>query len=373
MTIQSIEFAGSTGFTLGVEIEFQVVNRQSYDLVPHAPQLQQSAPQLLQPRISQELIKSILEIQTGICRDLTDVENDLMQTCALAEELALDNDCLLFAASLHPFAKAREQELSSDARYQRIMNELQIVGRRFISQGLHIHVGVADGDTAIRVCNVIQAYLPLFLALSTSSPFFEGEDTGLMSYRTVLFESLPLAGVYDYHPGWLEFEERVNKLRGLGIIDSARDLWWDARPSPQFGTVEIRICDLPYRFSDILAIVSLVQACVSWISEENITTESLDTALVKANKWQVVRHGLHGRYLDPAGNIDGGQQKVSEAIKRLIDMIVSWSSELGSLEHLADIGQILAEGTGTEFQRRVLASSHDFKEIIKRGQEGFWK
>ena len=195
---RDLEFVKSSSYSLGVEIEFQTLDKITYDLAPFAPILLENAPRLLQPRLSPEFIQSILEIQTGICFSLRDVENDLMQTVSLAEELAEENNAILFAASLHPFAKYREQLLTTDARYEAIMQELQMVGRRFITQGLHVHVGMPDGEAAVRVCNHIQAYLPILLALTASSPFSQGEDTGLMSYRTKLFEALPLAGIYTH-------------------------------------------------------------------------------------------------------------------------------------------------------------------------------
>ena len=303
--VPNIVFSPSLHYTLGVEIEFQIVDQTSYALVPLAPKLKSLAPELLKSRISKELINAILEIQTGICSTVTVVENDLLRTCSLAEELAEDNGCLLYAASLHPFARADEQEKSDDSRYQKILSELQYIGRRFISQGLHVHVGVPDGNAAVRVCNVIQGYLPVFLALSTSSPYFQGEDTGLMSYRTKLFEVLPLSGGYEFIRDWNHFAEEVETLIGYGIIGGIKDLWWDARPSPQFGTVEVRVCDLPTRFRDILAIVSLIQAVVAWIVEEDVGSVRLNPYILRANKWQSLRYGLHGRFVDPAALLAG--------------------------------------------------------------------
>ena len=296
-----MEFVSSSSPTLGVEIEFQILDAEDFNLVPFAPLLIDQAPQLLRPRLSLEFIKSILEIQTGVCSDLRDVENDLLQTCSLAEELALDNDSLLYASSLHPFALASDQELSEHERYQKIMQDLQIVGRRFISQGMHVHVGLPDGETVIRVCNMIQGLLPLFLALSCSSPFYQGKDSGLMSYRTKLFEALPLAGIFEYMDNWQCFVDEIETLKGYGIIETFRDLWWDARPNLDFGTLEIRICDLPIRFTAILAMVALIQSTVVWLMENGQPVDRIDPYLLKANKWQAVRYGLEGRFIDPTG------------------------------------------------------------------------
>ena len=370
---EQIVFTPSQGYSLGVEIEFQIIDRESFALVPLGPELQELAPELLKSRISQELIKSILEIQTGICRDLRDVENDLLQTCSLAEELAADNGCLLYAASLHPFAKTSDQARSSDARYQAILEELQIIARRFISQGLHVHVGVPDGESAIRVCNVIQAFLPIFLALSTSSPYFQGEDTGLMSYRTKLFEALPLAGVYEYMEDWDHFTSEVEVLIAHGIIKSVRDLWWDSRPSPRFGTIEVRICDLPSSFGDILALTSLIQSVVAWILERDISCSRLNPYLIKANKWQALRHGMRGRYVDPTELLCQQPIDYSHALTLLLEKVAVFSRSLNSESYLTEIKNIHERGTGAQIQRTIYQQTGDFKEVVRQNQQNFWK
>ena len=372
MADENMVFRSSKNYTLGVEIEFQIIDQNDYSLVPLGPKLQDLAPDLLQSRISQELIKSILEIQTGICRNVRDVENDLLRTCSLAEELAADNGCFLYAASLHPFARAEEQERSNDTRYQSILNELQIIARRFISQGLHIHVGVPNGETAVRVCNTIQAFLPVFLALSASSPYFQGEDTGLMSYRTKLFEALPLAGVYEFMRDWHHFTEDVETLKTHGIIKGVRDLWWDTRPSPQFGTIEVRICDLPSRFRDILAIVSFIQAVVAWIVEEDVVTPRLNPYIIRANKWQALRHGISGRFVDPTKLLADTGVTFGSAVEHLLARVSRYGDKLNSLSYLNEVNKIISEGTGADKQRSIYQETGDFKEVVRISHQGFW-
>lgn len=373
MSIERLTFRSCSGYTLGVEIEFQIVDQGSCELMPLGPVLVNNAPQILSRRLSPEFIKSILEIQTGICVDLREVENDLMQTCSMAEELAADNGCFLYAASLHPFARAAEQELSGDSRYEHIMDELQLLGRRFIAQGLHVHIGLSDGDTAIRVGSLVQPFLPIFLALSTSSPYFQSEDTGLMSYRTKLFEALPLAGIYEYMQDWDEFSREVSRLRQFGIIQTYRDLWWDARPNPEFGTLEIRICDLPARFTDILAIVALIQGSIAWLAELTCSARRFKWHLLQANKWQAVRYGLAGRFVDPTGLLGDQPMSLQQAACVLKEMIGVRAAELGATAYLEQMDNIFVHGTGADLQRALFKESADFKRVIRETHEGFWK
>jgi carboxylate-amine ligase len=367
-----IHFTHSPKYTLGVEIEFQTLDKATWDLTPMAPVLLENAPSLLRPRLSPEFIQSILEIQTGVCFSLVDVENDLMQTISLAEELAEDNNCMLFSASLHPFARYRDQLLTTNDRYARIMEELQLVGRRFISQGFHVHVGMPDGETMIRVCNRIQAYLPVLLTLSTSSPYSQGEDTGLMSYRTKLFEALPLAGVFPHLPSWKDFARQIRELQSVGVIDSIRDLWWDARPNPDFGTLEIRICDLPTRFSDILGLTAVIQALLATLAEDKTSSPPLNPFIVQANKWQAARHGLRGTYVDP-GLPASGRISYYQAVENLMRLIGPMTVRLGSERYLGAVDRIVKYGTGSDFLRRRYSETGNLQEVVQSLQREFWQ
>lgn len=369
----SIVFNPSQPFTLGVEVEFQVVDRDSFELVPRAPLLLENMPESLRPALTPEFIQSILEVQTGICSSVEDVEKDLKNVCLQSIDLAARYDTLLVAASLHPEAIAAEQLLSEGQRYSRIMEELQIVGRRFITQGIHVHVGLPDGETTVRVCDAIQPFLPLLLALSTSSPYYEGVDTGFMSYRTKLFEAMPMAGLFGYIGNWDTFLKELHNFSEQGVAQSIKDLWWDARPHPDFGTLEIRACDLPTRFTDILALTALVQALVATLCRENIRPGPYSRQLLKYNKWQAARHGLRGFFVDPTAMLTQKRTSFVDAVRMLIEKVTPAANELKCQEYFKLIDSILERGTGADQMRKIFRNTNDLKQVTDNIHQEFWK
>jgi carboxylate-amine ligase len=224
---------------------------------------------------------------------------------------------------------------------------VKFVGTRFISQGLHVHIGVDDEEKVIKINNNMRIYLPILLALTTSSPFYEGVDTGLMSYRSKLFESLPLAGTPDSLEDWEEFNLLVNLLKKSGIIESVKDIWWDVRPHPDFGTIEIRICDLPYSLHDILAITALIQSLVLTLADQFENPEP-HIQILRSNKWQAARYGLEGMYVDP---FFAGKYTMKEAAISLCRHVRPAAEDLKSTDYLDDVLKITERQTGSHLQR----------------------
>jgi len=363
-----ITFQISKPFSLGVEIELQIIDRETYNLVPKAPEILDMVSAELKERIKPEFIRSMIEINTEVCADMNRVKENLTYLIRLAEKHAADNNTLLFSSSLHPFAGYNDQVLTSNPRYSRIMEELQITGRRFITQGLHVHIGMDDHKAAIRVSDSIRLFLPVLLALTCSSPYYEGVDTGLHSYRTNLFKALPLAGMPDELGSWSKYSKMITLLTNAGIINDLRDLWWDVRPHPDFGTVEIRICDLPSSFDEILAIVALIQGLVANLTESG---ESINTnmQILKSNKWQAARFGLEGRFASPL------HEKISmrEAAAELFSRAAPSMGKLGTEQYLPILKKIVANGTSSFQQREIFNRQNDFSAIIKELYPKFWK
>jgi carboxylate-amine ligase len=366
-----IEFNSSPEPTIGVELELQLLDPGTLAFRNAAPDTLRTMSSVFHGRIKQEFIQSMIEVNTRTCGDMREVEEDLRTTLSYLEEVLERLGVVFYSASLHPLEKGTGRNVTEDARYVRIMDDLQLVGRRFITQGLHVHIGVNSPERAIRINNTIRMYLPLLLALSTSSPYYFGEDTGLYSYRTKMFEALPLAGLPDSLEGWEEFCRTADLLIAGGIINSVRDLWWDVRPHPEFGTVEVRVCDIPCRLRDILAIAALVQALVSTIANVHLHPEvRVQMQILRSNKWQAARYGLEGVFVNP---ITAKRSTIRNAIAELMDIVEPEAERLGSLEYIEGVKDILNEGTGAHHQRRIYKKAGDFGEMIRLVREGFYR
>ena len=339
------------------------------ELAQAAPALLDQVPAELNSKIKQEFLQSMVEVTTGVCATIDDVAKDLSSTIKFLEGLCKKEELLLYAASLHPFSKAREQKLSHNPRYKEIRDELQIVGRRLITQGLHVHIGMPDGPTAIKVFDQIRVFLPLLLALSASSPFFQGEDTGLYSYRTKLFNALPRSGMPEALGSWDNYLLLVDLLKKAGIIHDVRDIWWDVRPHPKLGTIEVRICDLPSSFSEILVITAIVQALVAELASGNLSCPVIHREVISNNKWNAVRRSLDGIYVEPY-NLD--QITIKDGLFDLVNRLKPASNSLGSSDYLAKIDSIMEKGTSAHCQRRFYAQTIDFEYMIKEMRKGFW-
>jgi len=368
--MENITFNRSSGPTIGVELEIQILDPETLELAPLAPDILKKVPPKLKNRIKPEFIQSMVEINTDICSTVAEVEKDLKGTYSKLNDIAEGLGAVLFLSSIHPFSKSGDQKVSEDFRYKRIMDELQLVGRQFITQGLHVHIGVTDEEEAIKINNTLRIYLPVLLALTTSSPFYESEDTGLMSYRAKLFEALPLAGIPDSLYDWDEYTALVNLLEKSGVIESVRDIWWDVRPHPDFGTVEVRICDLPGTFRDILAITALIQALVVALADQFENPEP-HIQILRSNKWQAARHGLEGYYVDP---FFGRRYTMREAATYLYRHVKPAAEALGSTDYLDEVPEILNRSTSASIQKDLYyGNSRDFVGMIRSMQELFFK
>ena len=247
-------------FTLGIEEEYQTVDPETRDLRSHiATEMLAKGKLRLEERVKAEMHQSVIEVGTRICHNIQDAQEDLFDLRRNMISLAEEHGLVLVAGATHPFADWRVQEIYPDPRYAQVVEDLQLVARANLIFGLHVHVGIEDREAAIRVMNSLRYFLPHILALSTNSPFWLGMETGYKSYRAKVFENFPRTNLPDSFASYSEFENYVNLLIKTNSIDNAKKIWWDVRPHPFFDTVEVRICDIPIRAHETIAIAALIQ------------------------------------------------------------------------------------------------------------------
>ena len=366
-----LPFKESPPFTLGIEIELQVLRPGDLSLAPGGPVILNRA--LREPElrdfVKPEFIRSMIELVTPVCASVAEAEKWLREALGKLWQIAEEKGFRLYAASLHPFSRASEQKVWEDPRYEALREELQIVGRRFISQGLHIHLGMPSPEDCLLAYRWFRLYTPLFLAFTTSSPFYEGEFTGFYSYRSKLFEALPLAGYPRDFKSYREFEALVELLLAQRIILQPRDLWWDVRPHPLFGTLELRVCDLPGRFSEILAVAALARAWAVTVLSEREEPPEVPMEVLRYNKWQAARHGLDGFFVDP---VTGRRNTFREIFREFLFRCAGGFEETGERHYVLPLERVAEEGTSAHRQVNLYLESQDFREVISSLQGEFW-
>ena len=352
-------------FTLGVEEEFQIVDPDSCELRSHVSELLASSEASLGDQIKREMHQSIVEVGTRICNDVSELRNEIFR---IRRDLAASADrtgLAVAAAGTHPFSDWKEQVISPGVRYESIVEELQQLARSLLIFGLHVHVAVPDRQTAIDLMNQARYFLPHLLALSTSSPFWMGRDTGLKSYRTTIFRRFPRTGVPDHFGSWSDYENYIRLLVDLKCIEDASKIWWDVRPHATYGTLEFRVCDVPTRPADAVMLGALCQAIVVKLHRlytRNMGFRLYRRALVEENKWRAARWGLDGKLIDFGKQAEVPMRDLALELIEFVDDVVD---ELGSREAVEHIHRVLAEGTSADRQLAVYRHTGDMKAVVR--------
>jgi glutamate---cysteine ligase / carboxylate-amine ligase len=364
------EYQGEIGmfeqFTLGIEEEFQIVDPQTRELRSHVSEFLEEGKMLLGEQIKPEMIQSMIEVGTGICKNIQEARADISRLRGIISGLARKTGLEIVAASTHPISRWQDQKIFDDERYTLLVEELQTVARSLLIFGLHVHVGIADPERAIHIMNAARYFLPHVLALSTSSPFWVGHETGLKSYRSEVFKQFPRTDIPDHYDSHASFQRYVDLLIKTGCIDNGKKIWWDVRPHPFFPTLEFRICDIPTRVDDTIAIAALFQAIVAKLNkliDKNLGFRLYRRALIQENKWRAVRWGLQGKM------IDFGKQKevpVRDLILELLEFIDDVIDELGSRHEIEHIHTILERGTSADEQLDIFHQTNDMKAVVDR-------
>ena len=318
----------------------------------------------LEERVKAEMHQSVIEVGTRVCRTIQDAREDLYDLRRNMIRLAEENGLMLVAGATHPFADWRKQEIYPDPRYDKVVEDLQLVARANLIFGLHVHVGIEDREAAIRIMNSLRYFLPHILALSTNSPFWLGMETGYKSYRAKVFENFPRTNLPDSFASYSEFENYVNLLIKTNSIDNAKKLWWDVRPHPFFNTVEVRICDIPMRAEESVAIAALIQATAAKLyalHENNVDFRQYSRALLMENKFRAVRYGLDGKLIDFGKECEVDERALIEEYLHFVDDTVD---ELGSRNEINYIRTMLQQGSGADRQLKVWRETGDLRAVV---------
>ncbi|MDX6513451.1 MAG: glutamate---cysteine ligase / carboxylate-amine ligase [Gaiellaceae bacterium] len=361
------KFGASDPYTLGVEEEYMLLDSETFDLVQHIDTvLAAVAGHELEPRINAELMQSVLEIATPVCRTAGDVAEQLQKIRAYVCDVARDKGLRVGSAGTHPFSLFERQRITARDRYRHLVDQLQYVARRELIFGMHIHVAIDDPEKAIQVVNGLVAHLSPLLALSASSPFWRGEPTGLRSSRQMVFAAFPRSGPPPRFKDYTEYAEVVGQLEKTGCIADYTHIWWDIRLHPRLGTVEIRICDAVTRVEDAVALTAYCQALVKQLCERFEAGEEIPSyhrILTTENKWLAARYGLEAPVMDLA---TGRRNRVplAQTIRRTLREIEPHARELGSERELEGIKEILMRGNGADRQLRIFNANRDIVEVV---------
>ena len=352
-------------FTLGIEEEFQIVDPKTRELKSHVSEILDEGKLLLGEKVKPEMIQSMIEVGTGVCANIDEAREDLSKLRCIISTLARKKGLEIIAASTHPFSKWSEQEIFEHDRYKLLVDELQMVARSLLIFGLHVHVGVKDVDRRIHIMNAARYFLPHVLALSTSSPFWLGFNTGLKSYRSEVFKKFPRTDIPDHFESFQQFQAYVDLLIKMNCIDDGKKVWWDVRPHAHFPTLEFRICDIPTRVDDTIAIAALFQAIVAKLNsliDRNLGFRLYHRRLIQENKWRAIRYGLDGMLLDL-----GKQKEVAarDLIRELLEFVDDVVDPLNSRKEIEHIHTIVDRGTSADEQLRVFEESGgDFNKVV---------
>lgn len=352
-------------FTLGIEEEYQTVDPVTRDLRSHiATEMLAQGRMRLEERVKAEMHQSVIEVGTTICPTVREARSDLYHLRREVIRLAAENNLLLVAGATHPFADWRTQEIYPDPRYARVVEDLQLVARANLIFGLHVHIGIEDHEEAIRIMNSMRYFLPHVLALSTNSPFWRGMKTGLKSYRSKVFDKFPRTNLPDTFASYAEFDSFVKLLIKTNCLDNAKKVWWDIRPHPFFNTIEVRVCDIPMRADESLAIAALIQATAAklWrLHERNQDYRQYSRALIMENKWRAVRYGLDGMLIDFGKESEVPERELMLEYLEFVDDVLD---ELDSREAVEYVRTILDMGSGADRQLRKFEETGDLMAVV---------
>ena len=361
LDVRDHRFGAGAPFTVGIEEEYMLLDPESFDLVPGAERILAAEREgELAAHVSPELFESLVEFHTGVCANVADAAAELRALRRHAVLAARRQDLRLGSAGTHPFSLFERQRLMRRDRYRALIDELQYAGRRELIYGLHVHIAVDDPDRAIHVVDALRAHLCELVALSANSPFWRGAPTGYASCRHMIFSAFPRSGPPPAFSSYDEYASVIEQLIAAGALEDYTRTWWDVRPHPRFGTVEVRVMDAVTDLEDAIALAAYVQALVHHYA--GAPGCAVHPVIANENKWRAARYGLEAHVSDPA---EGGPVALRYLVERTLETIAPSAAALGSEPQLAGIGRILRNGNGADRQRAASAATGDMRAVVR--------
>lgn len=360
-------FGTSAPLTLGVEEEYMLVDAETFELRDGVDaMLSEASSASWSDRVTPELFSCSIETGTGVCATVADVERDLREVRTGLAAAAAAHGLRVAASAAHPFSLSETQRISPRDRYRFLIEQLQYVARRELVFGMHVHVGMPDPDTCIEVMEAVVAELPVILALSANSPFWRGRDSGLASTRTAVFAGFPRSGLPPPFPDYEAYHDLVVWLESTAAIGEYTHIWWDVRPHPRLGTLEIRVADVQFDLDSTLALTAYMQAFVAaaLAGDPAVATPSVPRMVLAENKWLAARHGAEAPLIDVGSNLRR-RMRAEQLARRRMRQLKPHARTLGCAEALGGIEKILEIGTGAHRQRRVVLANEDLVEMLR--------
>lgn len=351
-------------FTIGLEEEYQIIDPETRGLTSYIQEFLEQGRLVLQDQIKPELMRSQVEVGSHICHDMGEARAELVRLRRTVGEVAEANGLVIAAASTHPFSSWTTQQITDGARYSRYEEAMADIARRMLIFGMHVHIGIEDKELMIDVMDQARYFIPHLVALSTSSPFWNGRRTGLKSYRSIVFQDLPRTGPPPDFRSWAEYQSFVDVLMSTGSIDEPTKIWWDIRPHPKFPTLEFRMTDICTKVDEAIAVASLILALVAKLVQlraKNQSWRRYRHHLVTENKWRAVRYGIDGHLIDFGKQEEVPTRELTRELLELVDDVVD---PLGIRREVDYVHTILAEGTSADRQLKVFEETGDLKAVV---------
>ena len=351
-------------FTIGIEEEYQVVDPETGELTSYIQEFLNQGRVVLGDQIKAELLQSQVEVGSQICQDIQQAREEVIRLRSHVCELAEANGLRVVAASTHPFSSWKTQEVTDSDRYAAHIQRMAEVARRMLIFGMHVHVGIEDRDLMMDIMDQARYFLPHLLALSTSSPFWHGRDTGLKSYRSIVFQGLPRTGPPPSFGSWSEHQRFIDVLVKTNSIEDATRIWWDIRPHPKFPTLEFRVCDICTKVDETICLAALIVAIVAkliQLRQQNRSWRRYRHHLISENKWRAVRYGIDGKLID-----FGRQQEVpaKDLISELLELLDDVVDEIGVRSEVEYANTIMTGGTSADRQLAVYRETGDLEAVV---------